>query len=174
MVHRPRRALTRLAGLSLSGVVVTALLLGLAGPLAAPGTPAASAAQDLPPAGVDIDGEALPVYQALAELRAAEGLPALAVHDRLVDSAERDACAMARGELQLTGSEQRLAEAGGQRENVGLVVDTDPDSGAQTMHDWWSSTPEHRADRMDPAMRHYGIGACRDQDRTYYVERFAS
>lgn len=174
MVHQPRRKTSRLAGLLLGGVLAVGLLLGMTGPLAGAGARSASAAEDAVVSdGADLDVETRPVYRALSRLRSRAGMPALTLDDGLTESAERDACAMARGELQLSGNEERLAAAGGQRENVGLVVDDDPVSGARTMHDWWTQTREHRADRMDPEMRRYGIGACTDQERTYYVERFA-
>lgn len=174
MVHQPRRRTTRVACLLLGGVIAIGMLLGMAGPLTGPGARSASADDAVPAAGADLDFETLYVYQALSRLRSEADLPDLTLDDGLIESAERDACAMARGELQLSGNAGRLAEAGGQRENVGLVVDDDPTSGAATMNDWWTQTPEHRADRMDPDMRRYGIGACIDQERTYYVERFAS
>ena len=173
MVHQPRRKTTRLAGVLLGGVIAIGLLLGLTEPMGA-GTRTASAAEEAVPAGFELDAETLPVYQALNRVRSDAGLPELALDDGLIASAQRDACAIARGELQLSGTEERLAEAGGQLENVGLVVDDDPASGAAVMHDWWTQKPEHRADRLDPDMRRYGIGACTDQERTYYVERFAS
>ena len=174
MVHQPRRKTTRLAGLLLGGVIAIGLLLGLTEPMGA-GTRTASAAEEaVPAAGSELDAETLPVYQALSRVRSDAGLPELMLDDGLIASAQRDACAIARGELQLSGTEERLAEAGGQLENVGLVVDADPASGATAMHDWWTQKPGHRADRMDPDMRRYGIGACTDQERTYYVERFAS
>lgn len=174
MVHQPRRKTTRLAGLLLGGVIALGLLLGMTEPMGA-GTRTASAAEEaVPRTGAGLDAETLPVYQALSRLRSDADLPELVLDDELIASAQRDACAMARGELQLSGTEERMAEAGGQRENVGLVVDDDPAAGAAAMHDWWTRKPDHRADRMDPDMRRYGIGACTDQERTYYVERFAS
>jgi uncharacterized protein YkwD len=165
MVHQPRRTTTRLAGLLLGGVIAVGLLLGVTGPLTGAGARSASAAEDPVAAGADLDADTRPIYQALSRLRSRADLPALDLDEGLTESAERDACAIARGELQLSGNEER--------QNVGLVVDDDPDSGAAAMHDWWTQTAGHRADRMDPDMRRYGIGACTDQERTYYVERFA-
>jgi uncharacterized protein YkwD len=174
MVHQPRRTATRLAGLLLGGVIAVGLLLGMTGPLTGAGARSASAAEDTVAAGADLDADTRPLYQALSRLRSRADLPALSLDEDLTESAERDACAIARGELQLSGNEERLAESGAQRENVGLVVDDDPVSGAAAMHDWWTQTPAHRADRLDPDMRRYGIGACTAQERTYYVERLAS
>lgn len=176
MVHQPRRTTTRLAGASLCGVIAVALLLGTAGPLTATDARSAAIAPDVADApGADqLTVETLPVFERLSLLRADADLPALRLDRELMDSAQRDACAIARGELQLGGTDQRLAEAGGQRENVGLVLDSDPLARARQMDDWWTQSPGHRADRLHPRMHRYGIGACSDQERTYYVERFAS
>ncbi|HSK91215.1 MAG TPA: CAP domain-containing protein [Euzebyales bacterium] len=171
MVHQPRRRTARLAGLALCGVIMLGLLLGMTRPSAV-GSARAQVPDDA--AAAALDSDALRIYRALNRLRDRTGLPALAVDDDLVDSAERDACAIARGEVRLSGSAGRLEESGGQRENVGLVVEDDPALGARTMHDWWTRSRDHRTDRLDPDMRRYGIGTCVDQDRTYYVERFAS
>lgn len=174
MVHAPRRHASRLAGLILCGVVMAGLLVGMAGPLSG-STPSAAAIENVTaPGSGRLDVDTQPVFVALNRLRTQSGLRTLVLHVALVESAERDACAIARGELQLSGDAARLAEAGGERENVGLVVDDDPVMGARTITDWWTRTPDHRVDRMDPGMRRYGIGACTVQERTYYVERFAS
>lgn len=178
MVYRPRRHTARLAALLLCGVVGAGLPLAVGGTSLGTGAWSASAAerragqQDTGEA--NLDTYALPVFTALNRARADAGLSTLTIDDGLVESAERDACAMARGELPLSGSAGRLEEAGGQRENVGLVVDPDPVSGAHTIHEWWTHTPDHRADRMDPEMQRYGVGTCVDEERAYYVERFAS
>lgn len=126
------------------------------------------------PAGTGLDVRARPVYAALNRVRSRAGLPVLNLDDALVETAARDACAIARGELPLDSDRQRLREVGGQRENVGMVIDEDPVAGARTMHDWWTHVGQHRRDRMHPEMVRYGIGACTLEDRTYYVERFAS
>lgn len=175
LVHQPRRRTARLAGLLLCGVVVVGMLPGLAGAVgSASGSTSGSAADTAALAGSDgLDEEARVVFAALNRVRARSNLPELQLERVLIDSAERDACAIARGELPLSGDRGRLAEAGGQRENVGMVVETDPAAGAQTMHEWWSQADEHRADRMDPRMHRYGIGVCTNDERTYYVERFA-
>jgi uncharacterized protein YkwD len=150
----------------------------MGGTLLGSGGSDASAAEregDRPAASeANLDAYALPVFTALKRARTKAGLPALTIDDDLVESAERDACAMARGELPLSGSASRLAEAGGERENVGLVVDPDPVLGPRTIHEWWTQTPNHRADRMDPDMHRYGVGACVNEERAYYVERFGS
>lgn len=193
MVHQPRRN-TAIAALLLCGVVGVGVLLAMGGTVLGPGAWSANAAEgedeggrpaaggwgsegeaaEPGPDGRGLDTYALPVFTALNRARARADLPTLTVDDGLVESAERDACAIARGELPLSGSAARLEEAGGQRENVGLVVDPDPDWGARTIHEWWTQTPDHRADRMDPDMHRYGVGACVDEERAYYVERFAS
>lgn len=174
MVYQPRRHTARLAGLLLCGTVTVGLLLGMADTFVGTGSRSTGATADLPVVqAAGLDAQALPIFTALNRVRARLDLPELDLDEALVDSAERDACAIARGELPLSGNEGRLAEAGGQRENVGLVVDTDPATGARAIHEWWTQTREHRADRMDPSMHRYGIGACTNEERTYYVERFA-
>ena len=172
-IPRSRQARARFAGLLLAVTVAVGLLLGMSGALGIAGAPAASAAEDAAAAG-DLDADALPVHRALQRLRSKSGRPELRLDRDLTAGAQRDACALARGELALSGDARRLAESGAQRENLGLVVDSDPAAAARAMHDWWSTSPAHRADRLHPAMRAYGIGACRNRERTYYVERFAS
>jgi uncharacterized protein YkwD len=174
MVYQPRRRAARLSGLLLCSMIIVGLLPGMTATLRA-GAESAGAAAEVPPAeATGLDAQALPIFTALNRVRARSDLPELGLDEALVDSAERDACAIARGELPLSGNEARLAEAGGQRENVGLVVETDPVRGARAMHDWWTQSRTHRADRMDPGMHRYGIGVCTNEERTYYVERFAS
>lgn len=177
MVYRPRRHTARLAALLLCGIVGAGLPLAVGSTLLGTGVWSASAAEregsNQATGEADLDAYARPVLTALNRTRASAGLPTLTIDDALVESAERDACAMARGELPLSGSASRLAEAGGNRENVGLVVDPDPASGARTIHEWWTQRPGHRADRMDPEMHRYGVGTCIDEERAYYVERFA-
>jgi uncharacterized protein YkwD len=171
MVHQPRRKPARLAGLLLCGVVVVGLLLGMAGDVES-AAGATSAPSEV--AGSSwLEPEAQIVFRALNRLRARKDLPELELDRSLVDSAERDACAIAHGELSLSGDESRLAEAGGQRENVGMVVEPDATAGARAVHEWWTERREHRVDRLDPGMHRYGIGVCTNEERTYYVERFA-
>lgn len=174
MVHQPRRTTTRLAGMALCGMIAVALVLGAAGPLTAAGTSAEPATMDTSRAtATGLGADTLPIYTKLRQQRTKAGLAELALDQALTKTARRDACALARGELQLAGTETRRDEAGAQRENVGLVVDEDRASAARTMHAWWMRQAAHRADRMDPDMRRYGVGACGDGERTYYVERFA-
>ena len=174
MGYQPRRNAGRLIMLLLCGTIAVWSLLGMTGTLARPRASADDRSGSVSPArATGLDVHTAPVFLALNKARARSNLPTLTIDADLVDSAERDACAMARGELPLSESDGRLEEAGAQRENVGLVVDTDPDGGARTMHEWWNRAPEHRDDRMDPRMHRYGIGACTDAERTYYVERFA-
>lgn len=174
MVHQPRRRHARTAAVLLGVLVVTGVLLGR---LAADGPlgqrPARAATADTPVAATTLDAQTAPVFAALNRERADAGLSPLDLDDELVDDAASDACAMVRGDLALSGAGDRPAADGGVRENVGLVVDDDPSAAALTMHEWWAATNEHRRDRMDPHMARYGIGACGDGDRTYYVERLS-
>jgi uncharacterized protein YkwD len=173
MGYQPRRNAARLIVLLLCGTFVAWSLLGMTGTPPKPHAHAGDTGSVDAADTAGLDAHAVPVFLALNRARIRSDLPVLDLDQDLVDTAERDACAIARGELPLGEDEGRLEEAGAQRENVGLVVDIDPDAGARTMHEWWSRSREHRADRMDPTMHRYGIGACTDAERTYYVERFA-
>lgn len=174
MVHQPRRRRARSAGALLGVLVLAALTFGRV--VATPGHGPAAQAATAPPAGAltaVLDARTEPVFVALNVDRGRAGLTPLALDERLTDTAARDACAIARGDVPLSGDRERMTEAGGHRENVGMVIDDDPAAGARTMRDWWAHTVRHRRNRMDPEMARYGIGACNDEDRTYYVERFA-
>jgi uncharacterized protein YkwD len=173
MVHQPRRNSVRLAGLLLCGMLVVGALLGMAGEVEPAAGTTSAPSEDADAGSSWLDPEAQIVFRGLNRLRARKDLLELQLDRTLVDSAERDACAIAYGELPLSGDEGRLAEAGGQRENVGMVVETDAAAGARAVHDWWTKRREHRVDRLDPTMHRYGIGVCTDEERTYYVERFA-
>jgi uncharacterized protein YkwD len=95
-------------------MIIVGLLPGMTTTLRA-GAESAGAAAEVPPAeAAGLDAQALPIFTALNRVRARSDLPELALDETLVDSAERDACAIARGELPLSGNESRLAEAGGQ------------------------------------------------------------
>lgn len=120
-----------------------------------------------------LDLRTAPIYRGLRRERATAGLPPLRPHDGLMAASARDACAVARGEIPLSGDADRLAAAGADSENVGMVIDQDARAGARAMRDWWSRTHVHRSTRMDRTLTRYGIGACNAGDRTYYVERFA-
>lgn len=174
MGHQPRRRRARSAGVLLGLLVLAAVALGRIaavpghGPTARADTPAAADAT-----GTPLDQRAEPVFVALNADRGDAGLAPLQLDVELTETAARDACAIARGDVPLSGDRERLTEAGGHRENVGMVIDDDPVAGARTMHDWWAHTHRHRRNRMDPGMDRYGIGACNAEDRTYYVERFA-
>lgn len=174
MGHQPRRRRARSAGVLLGLLVLAAAAFGRV--VAAPGHgPTAHAATSAPAGGTTtpLDQRAAPVFVALNADRSDAGLAPLELDDQLTETAERDACAIARGDVPLSGDRERMTEAGGHRENVGMIIDDDPVAGARTMHDWWAHTVRHRRNRMDPTMDRYGIGACNDEDRTYYVERFA-
>jgi uncharacterized protein YkwD len=174
MSHQPRRRRARSAGVLLGLLVLAVVALGRTVGMSGQ-VPAAQAAS---PTMADVrvpalDQRAEPVFVALNTDRAEAGLPRLELDSGLTTTAARDACAIARGEVPLSGDRERMTEAGGHRENVGMVIDEDPAAGARTMHDWWAHTRRHRRNRMDPEMDRYGIGACNSEDRTYYVERFA-
>lgn len=146
-----------------------------AGRVAAPDAAGATAGTDATgdDAAATLDQRTEPVYVALNAERRDAGLPDLELDATLVASAANDACAVARGDLPLSGDRTRMLAAGGDSENLGLVIDNDPTAGAQIMNDWWASSHRHRRTRMEPELRRYGIGACAGADRTYYVERFA-
>ncbi|HSJ45656.1 MAG TPA: CAP domain-containing protein [Euzebyales bacterium] len=174
MVHQPRRRCARSAGVLLGLLVLAAVTIGRM--VVVPGHGPTARADTPPPAeaaGTTLDQRAEPVFVALNVDRADAGLAPLRLHAELTETAARDACAIARGDVPLSGDRARMTEAGGHRENVGMVIDDDPVAGARTMHDWWAHTRRHRRNRMDPEMDRYGIGACNSEDRTYYVERFA-
>lgn len=172
MPHQPRRRRAQGAGIVLGVLVLAAILFGRTSPLL--GTPTARAGTSPPErTGPQLDPRTEPVFVALNRERIRSGLPDLDLDAELIATSSRDACAIARGELALSGDEERTAEAGGRRENLGMVIDEDPAAGARTMHDWWAHTRRHRLQRMDPQMVRYGIGACNAEDRTYYVERLA-
>ncbi len=172
MVHQPRRRRARAAGLLLAVLVLAGVLIGrqpASGPLGQPQARAATV--DTPAPSATLDARTAPVFAALNRERAEAGLAELDLDAELADEAAGDACAIVRGDMALSGDADRLSAQGDARENVGLVVDDDPVTGATAMHEWWAGTREHRRDRMDPRMARYGIGACGDGDRTYYVER---
>jgi uncharacterized protein YkwD len=178
MGHQPRRRRARSAGVLLGLLVLAASAFGRM--MAAPGHGSTARADTgavavtvANPAAARLDQRAEPVFVALSAERADAGLAPLELDVGLIETAARDACAIARGDVPLSGDRERMTAAGGHRENVGMVIDDDPVEGARTMHDWWAHTHRHRRNRMDPEMGRYGIGACSAEDRTYYVERFA-
>ena len=180
MGQQPRRRRTRGAGVLLGALTLLLALVGLVTRGPAPVEMAAQAATVTPdgpnPRGRPhhaLDVRTAPIFRGLRRERAAASLPPLRPHDGLMAASARDACALARGDVPLSGDAERLAAAGGDSENVGMVIDNDPLAGARAMRDWWSDTQIHRRTRMDRTLTHYGIGACNAGDRTYYVERFA-
>ena len=177
MVHQARRRRVRTAGLLLCGVIVVGLVVAEAAPLPGRyGPPRARAAEQPLVASqrTALDPWSQPIYDALNQARGRADLSRLDLDETLVATTQRDACAIARGEIPLSSDKGRLTEAGADRENVGLVIEDDPAAGARTMHEWWTDRAEHRRDRMDADMRRYGIASCSSQARTYFVERFAS
>lgn len=172
MANDRRRLRARSAGLLLGMLIMLAVGAGrVAAPDAAGATASAAAAGDA--AAATLDHRTEPVFIALNAARRDAGLPHLELDAALVASAAHDACAVARGDLPLSGDRTRMLAAGGDSENLGLVIDNDPAAGARTMNGWWASSHRHRRTRMEPELRRYGIGACAGADRTYYVERFA-
>ncbi|MBW3603818.1 MAG: CAP domain-containing protein [Actinobacteria bacterium] len=174
MGHQPRRRRARGAGILLGVLVLVAVWVGRTAPTVAPLTQrSARAAVTRAVHDGLLEPRAAPVYAALNEVRARQGVVRLDLDATLVASAVRDACAIARGELALSGDDVRTTEAGAHHENTGLVIDDDPTTAARAMHEWWTHHRTHRRNRMDPGMTRYGVGACNAEDRTYYVERFA-
>lgn len=174
MGHQPRRRRARGAGILLGALVLVAVWVGRTPPtVGALAQPSARAAVTQRAPDATLEPRAAPVYAALDELRAREGVGRLELDATLVASAVRDACAIARGELALSGDDVRTTEAGAHHENTGLVIDDDPTAAAHAMHEWWTQHRTHSRNRMDPRATRYGVGACNADDRTYYVERFA-
>lgn len=174
MVHQPRRRRARVAALLLGALLMVVVVVGRQasdGPLTQPPARAATDGEPTTAATALLDTHTAPVFAALNRERAEAGLPALALDAGLVEDAASAACAMARGDLALSGDASEAGTDEAVRDNVGLVIEEDPAAGASAMHAWWAGTREHRRDRMDPAAARYGIGACGDGDRTYYVER---
>lgn len=172
MTHQPRRHHARAAGVVLALLVVLAAAADHGTSPDRPGATARAATATLQ-ADAGLEPRTAPVFVALNVEREDEGLTRLELDADLVSGAIRDACAIARGDVPLSGDRTRMADAGGEFENVGMVIDDDPDAAARTMHSWWATTQRHRATRMQPELRRYGVGACTGADRTYYVERFA-
>lgn len=173
MTHQPRRHHARAAGVVLALLVVLAAAADHGTSPDRPGATAQAAATAILQRDAGLEPRTAPVFIALNAEREDQGLTRLELDDDLVSGAIRDACAIARGDLPLSGDRARMADAGGDFENVGMVIDNDPDAAARTMHSWWATTQRHRATRMRAALQRYGIGACTGADRTYYVERFA-
>jgi uncharacterized protein YkwD len=174
MVHQPRRRRARVAVLLLGALLVVGVVVGRRatdGPLSQPPARAATGGEPTEAATALLDARTAPVFAALNRERAEGGLPPLVLDEALVDDAASAACAIARGDMALSGEAMEDGTGDAVRENVGLVIEEDPAAGAMAMHGWWTGAREHRRDRMDPAATRYGIGACGDGDRTYYVER---
>lgn len=172
MIQQSRRRRARAAGVLLGVLVVVAVIVVRESAPAGPGG-RARAATSAGDAATSLDPRTEPIFVALNADRADAGLAELTLDAELSTTAATDACAIARGDVPLSGDEHRMATAGADSENTGLMIDDDIASGAQRMHEWWATTRRHRIIRMDPAVVRYGVGACAGVDRTYYVERFA-
>jgi uncharacterized protein YkwD len=172
MVQQSRRRRARAAGVLLGVLVVVAVIAMRESAPTGPGG-AARAATTTDEVMSPLGPRTAPIFVALNADRAEAGLEPLTLDTDLTSTAAADACAIARGEVPLSGDPQRTATAGADTENTGLMIDDDIVSGAQRMHEWWATTRQHRTIRMDPAVSRYGVGACAGTDRTYYVERFA-
>ena len=104
------------------------------------------------------------VVALLGTVREDTGAPQLQIDATLVDGARDRACAMADGATPLLAEDDT--------ENIGLVVEGEPDAAARAMHDWWMQSSSTRNIRMAEHYTQYGVGACTDGDRVYYSERF--
>jgi uncharacterized protein YkwD len=171
MVQHSRRRRARAAGVLLGVLVVVAVIaVRESAPVGAGGGAQAATSADVVSS---LGPRTEPIFVALNADRADAGLAPLDLDAELSTTATADACAIARGDVPLSGDEQRTMTAGADSENTGLTIDDDVASGAQRMHEWWATTRQHRMIRMDPEVDRYGVGACAAADRTYYVERFA-
>lgn len=127
---------------------------------------------DGPDAGVD-DGAApdldvleRTVVTLLTAARVEAGAPQVQIDAALVADARDHACTMAHGVTPLVPDADH--------ENVGLVVEPEPDAAARAMHDWWMRSSAARSVRMAGGFTRYGVGACTEGERVYYAERFAA
>lgn len=143
-------------------------------PTAAPSIPQLEPDPSVPPPDADtgdpVDDPELDVLERtivslLTDARQAAGAPQLRVDAALVDGAREHACTMAQGATPLVAEDDA--------ENVGLVVEPEPDAASEAMHDWWMQSEQARSVRMADAFVRYGVGACTADDRVFYAERFA-
>ena len=139
MATLARRAPARLAGL-----VVPVLLLGLL-------------------AGCLSDQERS-VLQALNSLRADSGRPALAVSGPVSDRAQAWADTLAR-EGRLRHSDLKSLPVPFLKAGENVAKASSPEQAAQL----FASSPPHRANMVDPAYTHVGIGIARGRDGAVYV-----
>jgi uncharacterized protein YkwD len=102
----------------------------------------------------------------LATARHETGAPQLQIDATLLEGARERACTMASGATPLLAEDNT--------ENIGLVVELEPDAAARAMHEWWMQSPEARDIRLAPTFNRYGVGACTSGERVYYSERFGS
>lgn len=136
----------------------------LAPPASAP--PRAQGLGDVDDEG-DIDTLEHTVVALLGTARKEAGAAQLHIDATLVGSARERACTMAQGTTPLLSEDDDT-------ENVGLVVEAEPDMAARAMHDWWMETSGTRDLRLTRNFDRYGVGACIAGDRVYYAERFGS
>jgi uncharacterized protein YkwD len=115
-------------------------------------------------AGDRLDALEHTVVALLGTVREDTGAPRLQIDATLVAGARDRACAMADGATPLLAEDDT--------ENIGLVVEGEPDAAARAMHDWWMQSSSTRGTRMAEHYTQYGVGACTDGDRVYYSERF--
>ena len=102
----------------------------------------------------------------LAAARHETGAPQLHIDATLLEGARAHACTMASGAAPLLAEDDT--------ENIGLVVEPEPDAAARAMHEWWMQSPDARDIRLAPTFNRYGVGACTSGERVYYSERFGS
>lgn len=114
----------------------------------------------------DLDTLEHTVVALLGAARKEAGAAQLHIDATLVGSARERACTMAQGTRPLLSEDDT--------ENVGLVVEAEPDMAARAMHDWWMETSGTRDLRLTQNFDRYGVGACIAGDRVYYAERFGS
>ncbi|WP_411838317.1 CAP domain-containing protein [Paracoccus sp. ME4] len=135
---------------ALSCAALLALILTTGGALAAP----ACTAPPMP------DSQAM--ADAVNRLRAQAGAPALQAHPALARAAADQACAMAgRGRLSHAGgggvkARTRAAGYGASAIAAENIAAGQPDAGAALSS--WAASGGHRANLLNPRLRHLGIG----------------
>jgi uncharacterized protein YkwD len=115
---------------------------------------------------VSLDALERTVVTLLAAARQETGAPPLQLDTTLLAAARERACTMASGATPLLAEDDT--------ENIGLVIELEPDAAAEAMHEWWMQSTEARDIRLGSAFTRYGVGACTSGERVYYSERFSS